>query len=734
MKILMTTMSLDIGGAETHIIELAKELKRRGIDVVVVSNGGMFVNELKEAGIKHISLPLNSKNPAAVWRSFKSLYKLIKTEHFDVVHAHARIPAFICGLLAGRLHFRFMTTCHGVYNITPYWRLISNWGERALAVSCDIKQYLIDNYGMNSDSITLTINGIDTARFNRDIDRGFEKKINIDPMSKHRVIYVSRIDRESAHVAFRLTEAATELQKIYSDLEIIIAGSGTALNELRTTAERINRSVGYSIIKLTGAITEIDKLLPLGDIFIGVSRAALEAMATGLPAVLAGSQGYIGVFGEDKLKAALDTNFCCRGCKSATSELIKNDIITVFQKKDSERAAMGEYNRSVVKKYYTIGRMTDDAQSVYGELTPYEYYKYGDVVISGYYGFGNTGDDSLLAVIVGGLRRLRPDIKITVLSKCPKTTARVYGIRAVNRFNLFAVINALKHARLLINGSGNLIQNGTSNRSLMYYIGIMKLAKRFGLRIMMYASGIGPIQGRKSRNAARDILNETDFISLRENDSAHELTALGVTNKNVIVTADPAFCIRPAAAEWVDYVMNREGIEKDGEYFAVALRYWSDTPERYEEKLTDAIIKIRESGGGIPLFIPMQISNDLPVCRRVATATGGRVVAGLSASELLGLFYHMRFVIAMRLHAAVYAASAGIPFIGLAYDMKINALIAEYGLPYNIDIRSFESETLFSMSVEVIKCRAGLSEIITAKTEELRSRALTDAREAVSFL
>jgi glycosyltransferase involved in cell wall biosynthesis len=388
MKILMTTMSLDIGGAETHIIELAKELKRRGYDVVIASNGGIFVNELKDAGIKHISLPLNSKNPAAVWRCFSSLYKLIRKEHFDVVHAHARIPAFICGLLAGRLHFRFVTSCHGVYNITPYWRLISNWGERALAVSCDIKQYLIDNYGMNSDSITLTINGIDTAKFSRDIDPVFEKKININPVSKHRVIYDSRIDKESAHVAFQLAEAAEELQKVYGDLEIIIAGGGTALNELRVAAEQINKNIGYSVIKLTGAITEIDKLLPLGDIFIGVSRAALEAMAAGLPTVLAGSQGYIGVFGEDKLKEALDTNFCCRGCIASESELIKNDIITLFKKNDTERAAMGEYNRSVVKEYYTIGRMADDAQSVYNTLTPYEYYKYGDVVISGYYGFG----------------------------------------------------------------------------------------------------------------------------------------------------------------------------------------------------------------------------------------------------------------------------------------------------------------------------------------------------------
>lgn len=731
MKILMTTMSLDIGGAETHIVELAKELTRRGMNVVVASNGGVFVQELSDAGIRHKLLPLNSKNPAAAWRSYRGLYKLIKTEKFDIVHAHARIPGFICGLLAKRLHFRYVTTCHGVYKITPYWKLFSNWGERALAVSCDIKQYLIHNYKMNSDNITLTINGIDTERFSKE-------NTVAGNISKHRVIYVSRIDHENAQVAFQLTQAAEELAERYSDIEIIIAGSGTAISELRISTESVNKKMGRKVINLTGAITDVNQLLSQGGVFLGVSRSALEAMATGLPVILAGSQGnsqgYLGIFRPDKLKEALETNFCCRGCISSTTELIKTDIISVFEATDTNKAKMSEYNRSVVNRYFTVSKMTDDVQTVYQSLTPYEYYKNGDVVISGYYGFGNTGDDSLLAVIVEGLRQLRPDIKITVLSKSPRITERIYGIRAVNRFNLFAVMQALKHARLLINGSGNLITNVTSTRSLMYYIGIMKLAKKIGLRIMMYASGIGPLKGKNNKKAACDILNNTDIITLRENESARELNSIGVTNTNILVTADPAYCIKPAAAEWIDFLMNRKDIRKNGCYFVVALRHWNNTADSFEAKLTEAILKIRQIEGGIPLFIPMQISTDMPICRRIASATGGKVVSGLSASELLGLFYHMRFVIAMRLHAAIYAASAGVPFIGLAYDMKINAMAAEYGLPYNIDVTLFGSEMLISMAKEVIVHRQRISDIINEKTTELRGKALSDAVTAVGLL
>ena len=62
-NILLSLMQLNIGGAETHVVELAKELKRKGFNVIVTSNGGVYVKELEDAGIKHYAVPLQNKNP-----------------------------------------------------------------------------------------------------------------------------------------------------------------------------------------------------------------------------------------------------------------------------------------------------------------------------------------------------------------------------------------------------------------------------------------------------------------------------------------------------------------------------------------------------------------------------------------------------------------------------------------------------------------------------------------------
>ena len=66
MKILMVTMGLGIGGAETHIVELSRALSRLGHEITVASAGGIYVDELEGCGVRHVTLPLNTKKPAAL--------------------------------------------------------------------------------------------------------------------------------------------------------------------------------------------------------------------------------------------------------------------------------------------------------------------------------------------------------------------------------------------------------------------------------------------------------------------------------------------------------------------------------------------------------------------------------------------------------------------------------------------------------------------------------------------
>ena len=134
MKLLMVTMAMNIGGAETHILELCRELVSLGHDVTLASNGGVYADEAVSFGVRHVELPLHTKKPSAVLSSYKGLEKLITEGNFDIVHAHARIPAFIVGLLHNRLtfdggrKFRFVTSAHLNFSTNALLRRISRWG------------------------------------------------------------------------------------------------------------------------------------------------------------------------------------------------------------------------------------------------------------------------------------------------------------------------------------------------------------------------------------------------------------------------------------------------------------------------------------------------------------------------------------------------------------------------------------------------------------------------------
>ena len=129
-NILLSLQQLTIGGAETHVVELAKELKRRGYNVIVTSSGGVYEKELAASGIKHYNVPLQSKNPVQVMRAMRILKKVIRDEKIDIVHSHARISSFILGRIHKRMNFPYVTTAHWVFTTKYGLKYITDWGEK----------------------------------------------------------------------------------------------------------------------------------------------------------------------------------------------------------------------------------------------------------------------------------------------------------------------------------------------------------------------------------------------------------------------------------------------------------------------------------------------------------------------------------------------------------------------------------------------------------------------------
>ncbi|MCL2461606.1 MAG: polysaccharide pyruvyl transferase CsaB, partial [Defluviitaleaceae bacterium] len=717
-KVLMATMSLDIGGAETHILELSKALQRRGLEVYVASNGGGFVAELEACGVKHYNVPLHTKRLSSLFKSYKMLKKIIIDNDIHLVHAHARIPAFICAMLRKKLGFRFVTTVHFVFSTAFPFNIISRWGEKSLAVSADLRKYLEDSYKVPAGNITDTVNGIDTEKFAPGRScAGVEEEFRLED-GLFRIIDVRRMDKNNDGITYKLIEAAETLAEKRPGIQVILVGGGDDGDNIAKTVSEYNAKAGRRLIVYAGARHDVAGFLACGKIFVGNGRSALEAMSAGLPTILAGEHiypGYLGIFREEVLKDAMDSNFTCRGFEEPTAEKIARDISKLMDMDDEELRKIGQYGRETVEKYYSVDRMCGDAMAVYESLRKPPK-KPVDAVISGYYGFKNNGDDILLKSIIEGLRGLRPEINLVVLSRRPEETRKMYGVEAANRFNFFAVDALLKKSSMLVTGGGSLIQDQTSTKSLLYYLWVIDAAKRRGCRNMLYANGIGPVLRPKNASRAARTLNKADLITLRDGQSFDELRKFGVDKPEIKVTADAGFNLRETDRSGARKLLNSLGVGEGGKYFGVSVRSWKSNRPGFEGEIAAFADYAGEKYGLTPVFIPMRAADDAEISKRIIGLMRTPAVylgTDYPVDVILDVEAGAEFVLGMRFHAVVYAMQSGTPVIGLIYGPKVKAVMDTFGQKLYRDVSDFDAGRLCAYADFIFENRDEIIEEIS---------------------
>ena len=732
MKILMVTMGLDIGGAETHIVELAKELKHQGHDVAIVSNGGVYVPEITAAGIRHHSAPLHRRAIGDMRRARTILRDVIRQEQPDVVHAHARIPAFLCGLLQKELKFPFVTTAHWVFDTRGMLRYLTNWGERTVAVSDDIKAYLIREYGLPAEHISVTINGIDTEKFSPQTS-GDRVKAEFGLNGDGPILsYVSRMDADRAMVARQLIQIAPRLDQAVPGVQLLIAGGGNVFDELKAKADGVNAALGRKCVVMTGGRTDINEIVAAGEVFVGVSRAALEAMAAAKPVIVAGNEGYHGLFGPEKLAEAQAGNFCCRGLPMSEEETLLADVTAVLKMSAEEKEQAGAYGRQVIFDHYSVRRMAGDCLAMYNQVRRRKH----RVVMSGYYGFSNAGDDAILQSIHESIQAASDDIQVTVLSNEPEATHRLYDMDALPRFRFWKVMKALKECDALLSGGGSLLQDRTSTRSLLYYLSIIRGAQLLGKPVMLYANGIGPVEKPSNRRRVKKVVERADLVTLRDADSAQELKEMGVKRKDLHITADPVFNLAPAPAERGAELLRKANLPENTPFLAVSVRNWA-AARAFPEQAARVCDHMRRTHGLEVLFLLMQPSYDREATQRVRQAMeepSYLLAEPCTPSELMAVLSRARMCLAMRLHTLIFAARVAVPTVGLVYDPKVGSYLQELGLPSAGDVERFDVEQAISVCDGLLEDYDAALARLKEKSGALASAARENERMLVELL
>ncbi|MFC3124099.1 glycosyltransferase family 4 protein [Pseudoroseomonas globiformis] len=370
--ILQILPALNTGGVERGTLEIADAVAQAGLRAIVASAGGRLVPALEALGARHVTLPLNTKSPLALWRNARALRRLVQAEGIRIIHARSRAPAW-SGLWAARASgARFVTTYHGTYNENfpgkRRYNAVMARGERVIAISRFIAGLIAERHGTDPSRIRMIPRGVDTAVFDpaavaparvASLREGWGM-----PQGRQVLLLPARISRWKGQGV--LLEALARLPGPRPFVLMLgDAGRGAYAAELR---QRVAQLGLERDVAMPGHCDDLPAAFLLADLALHCStdaeafgRSVIEAQAMARP-VIAADLG-----GPRETVAEGETGW---RVPPGDPDALAAAIARALSLPEAERTAMGARAQAAVRAGYTKAAMQQATLRVYRELLP----------------------------------------------------------------------------------------------------------------------------------------------------------------------------------------------------------------------------------------------------------------------------------------------------------------------------------------------------------------------------
>jgi len=291
-----------------------------------------------------------------------------------------------------------------------------------------------------------------------------------------------------------------------------------------------------------------------------------------------------------------------------------------------------------------------------------------DLVICGYYGFDNLGDELICRALIemafeAGLKKDR----ICVLSSDPRKTESRFGVASVNRWNFLEVLNALRQSRGFLLGGGGLFQDSTSLKSCLYYWGVVLMAQMAGAVPWAFGQSVGPLNSKAARMLTKDALRRCRVRFVRDESSQKLLTSLGLDSK---IAPDPVFYLK---------------FDKpDKEVFKKTLVF-NVRPVRDDKGVSKLLVQ------NVELFAKMHKYDLRAICmseedllelkRLESFVKFDDVVVPKDTKDTILAFEGAVAAVGMRLHFCILALMNQVPTVAVPYDPKVRSFASKWNIP-----------------------------------------------------
>lgn len=298
------------------------------------------------------------------------------------------------------------------------------------------------------------------------------------------------------------------------------------------------------------------------------------------------------------------------------------------------------------------------------------------LLLSGYFGFDNAGDEAILASTLSFLTK--HGIGAIVLSGNPERTKTLHNVDSIHYMKPFQILKALKECNGVVSGGGSLFQDKTSSKSFYYYLFVLKIAHLFNKPTFILSQGIGPILKKQHEKMLKKTFNQSSYLSVRDESSKQLLERIGVKNK-IELSVDNVFNfnrqLNTDLPGEIKHFLDHHPV-------VISIRPWDNT-NHIKTKIKQLILNVISNNERV-LLLPLHGSGDhtlaCEIKKELALSDDRLCVPGsrLDFHDAIDVIHGSKLVIGMRLHALIFAAKCHIPFIGISYDPKIDAFLKLY--------------------------------------------------------
>ena len=363
LSVLLALDKLNIGGTETHVLTLTRQLIKEGVKVTLLAGDGPLLDEFKKLNCKiyNIDFPPVIPREKKIRDDFiDKIYKIIDNEHINVVHAHQSTSGNLVVEAAEKLNIPSVFTVHGMY----YYDILSTTlkaVDRVISVSIPVYRWLLK---FNIDSIVIP-NGIPFNNYVDSKNDFLRKEYNI-PEDSLGIVYCSRMAWGKVKVCENLIESIKNL-RLNEGIKYhgIIIGDGPGYGELKEAGDKVNEVLDDEVIHFTGNQIDVNKYYLGGDCVVGTGRVAIEAMSAFKKVIGAGNCGYFGLVSSENFNESWKSYFGDHGLRKKNDEkYLYDDMKKYYLEKDNyDKDIYDVYDKS--RDLFEITKVTRSVIDVY---------------------------------------------------------------------------------------------------------------------------------------------------------------------------------------------------------------------------------------------------------------------------------------------------------------------------------------------------------------------------------